>query len=37
VLAKIGHNPELANAIEKASQEMREAKMREVNLDAGAR
>lgn len=37
VLAKIGPNPELANAIEKASQEMREAKMREVDLDAGAR
>jgi len=37
VLAKIRHNPELANAIEKASQEMREAKMREVNLDDGAR
>jgi predicted CopG family antitoxin len=37
VLAKMGPNPELANEIEKASQEMREAKMREVDLDAGAR
>jgi predicted CopG family antitoxin len=27
VLAKIGPNPELANAIEKTSQEMREAKI----------
>ena len=36
VLAKIGSNPELANAIEKASMDMREANMREVDLDAGA-
>lgn len=32
VLAKIGPNPELANAIEKASKDMREAKIREVDL-----
>jgi len=37
VLAKIGPNPELASAIEKASRDMREAKMREVDIDAGAR
>jgi predicted CopG family antitoxin len=32
VLSKIGPNPELANAIEKASKDMREAKIREVDL-----
>ncbi len=37
VLAKIGPNPELATAIEKASRDMREAKMREVDIDASAR
>jgi predicted CopG family antitoxin len=35
VLAEIGPNLELANAIEKASRDMRGAKMREVDLDAG--
>jgi predicted CopG family antitoxin len=34
VLAKIGFNPELANSIEKASRDMREAKMREIDFDA---
>jgi len=36
VLAEIGPNPELADAIEKASRDMREAKIRKVDLDAGA-
>jgi predicted CopG family antitoxin len=36
VLAEIGPNPELADAIEKASRDMRKAKVREVDLDAGA-
>lgn len=36
VLAEIGPNPELADAIEKASRDMRTAKMREVDFDAGA-
>ena len=36
VLAEIGSNPELADAIEKASRDMRTAKMREVDFDAGA-
>ncbi|MDI9395487.1 MAG: antitoxin VapB family protein [Euryarchaeota archaeon] len=36
VIAEIGFNPELADAIEKASRDIREAKMREVDLDAGA-
>ena len=35
VLAEIGPNPELADAIEKASGDMRAAKLREVDLDAG--
>lgn len=34
VLAGIGPNPELADAIEKASREMRAAKMREVDLES---
>jgi predicted CopG family antitoxin len=34
VLSEIGPNPELANAIEQASRDMREAKMRDVDLDA---
>lgn len=34
VLAEIGPNPELADAIEKASREMRAAKMREVDLES---
>jgi len=36
VLADIGSNPELADAIERASRDMRKAKMREVDVDAGA-
>ena len=36
VLAEIGSTPELADAIEKASRDMRKAKMREVDFDAGA-
>lgn len=36
VLEEIGSNPELADAIEKASRDMRKAKMRKVDLDAGA-
>ena len=36
VLAEIGSNPELANAIERASRDMRTANTREVDLDAGA-
>lgn len=36
VLAEIGSNPELADAIEKASRDMRTAKMRKVDFDAGA-
>lgn len=36
VLAEIGSNPELADAIERASRDMRKAKMREVDLNAGA-
>jgi len=35
VLAEIGSNPKLADAIEKASGDMRVAKLREVDLDAG--
>ena len=35
VLAEIGSNPELADAIEKASRDMRASKMREVDLNAG--
>lgn len=34
VLAEIGPNPELADAIEKASREMRVAKIREVDLES---
>lgn len=33
VLAEIGPNPELADAIEKASGDMRSAKMRKVDLE----
>jgi predicted CopG family antitoxin len=36
VLAEIGSNPELADAIERASRDMRKAKMREVDLNASA-
>lgn len=36
VLAEIGSNTELADAIERASRDMRKAEMREVDLDAGA-
>lgn len=36
VLAEIGPIPELADAIEKASVDMRKSKIREVDLDAGA-
>lgn len=36
VLAEIGTNPELADAIEKASRDMRKAETRKVDLDAGA-
>ncbi len=36
VLAEIGSNPELADAIEKASRDMRKAEMREIDFDAGA-
>ncbi len=36
VLAEIGSNPELANAIERASRDMRTANTREVDPDAGA-
>ena len=34
VLAEIGSNPELADAIEKASLYMREAKMRDVDFES---
>jgi predicted CopG family antitoxin len=33
VLAEIGSNPELADAIERASRDMRKAKIREINLE----
>ena len=36
VLAEIGPNTELADAIEKASVDMRKSKIREIDLDAGA-
>jgi predicted CopG family antitoxin len=36
VLAEIGSNPELADAIEKASRDMRKAEMREIDFDASA-
>lgn len=36
VLAEISPSPELADAIERASRDMRKAKIREVELDAGA-
>ncbi|MGB9940071.1 antitoxin VapB family protein [Methanosarcina sp.] len=35
VLADIGSNPELADAIERASRDMRKAKIREINLEEG--
>jgi len=37
VLAEIGPNPELADAIEKASGEIRKTEIREVDLDTGKR
>jgi predicted CopG family antitoxin len=37
VLAEIGTNFELADAIERSSKEMRKAKMREVDFDADSR
>jgi predicted CopG family antitoxin len=37
VLAEIGTNFELADAIERSSEEMRKAKMREVDFDANCR
>lgn len=36
VLAEIGSDPELADAIEKASRDMRKAEMREIDFDASA-
>jgi predicted CopG family antitoxin len=33
VLAEIGSNPELADAIERASRDMRKVKIREINLE----
>lgn len=37
ILTEMEPNPELADAIEKASKEMRGAKMREVDFDADSR
>jgi predicted CopG family antitoxin len=34
IIMEIGPNPELASAIEKASREMRKAKLREYDMDA---
>jgi len=34
IIMEIGPNPELAGAIEKASREMRKAKLREYDMDA---
>lgn len=36
VLREFGPNPELADAIERASKEMRQARIREVSLDANS-